>query len=208
MKKLTKSLSLSSENNIHYHIPQRWSSLFQNYHSHFIVQKKNYSSTSLTFSQITPHIFPLSKSTTCVSRNERPLPPIDSCRSRSRGTSRESWKLLHPCTNIHARVTSLSPRVVRFFHQPTKPPSLRVPSKMINFSTRRRWRWPPGWATFENGFPITRCRVAEIELSCGVNVGSFTLDGARDGPEWEIIDCNWILRGVRRVQKSVKNGLF
>lgn len=168
--------------------------------------------SKLSFSQITPHIFPLSKSTKTLHMyfTQRLLPLIDSCRSGSRGASRESWKLLHPCTNIHAWATSLSARVVRFFHQPTKPPlfSLRVSSKMINFSMRRQWRWPPGRAIFENGFSITRCRVAEIELSCGVNVGSFTLDGARDGPEWEIIDCNWISRGVRRAQKSMKSGFF
>lgn len=177
-------------------------------------KKKNYLSTSLTFSQITPRIFPLSKSTKTLvprvfrARNERPLPPIDSCRSGSRGTSRESWKLLHPCTNMHARAKSLSARVVRFFHQPTKPPSLLpscplendkffdAPSVTMTSGSNHIWEW------ISNYSRTARCRVVEIELSCGVNVGSFTLDGARDGPEWEIIDCNWILR-VRRAQKLV-----
>lgn len=146
------------------HIPP----LFQNYHSHFIIQKKkNYLSTSLTFSQITPRIFPLSKSTKTLvprvfrARNERPLPPIDSCRSGSRGTSRESWKLLHPCTNMHARATSLSARVVRFFHQLTKPPSL-LPScplendKFFDAPSVTMTSGSRSTSTFENGFPITR----------------------------------------------------
>lgn len=171
MKKLTKILSLSSENNIHYHISSTMiiiiSKLSFSLHRS---KKKNYSSTSLTFSQITPHIFPLSKSTTCVSRNERPLPPIDSCRSRSRGTSRESWKLLHPCTNIHARATSLSPRVVRFFHQPTKPPSLLpscplendkffdAPSVTMTSGLSHIWEWISNYSLPRRGNRvIVRC---------------------------------------------------
>lgn len=149
--------------------PQRtpsWSPLFQNYHSHFIIQKKkkkplinvinflaNHSSPFPSFKTsfkitktLVPRVF--------YARNERPLSPIDSCRSGSRGTSRESWKLLYPC--VHARATPFSARVVNFF-SPTKPLSfsLRVSSKMINFSTRRLWRWP-GRITLENGFSITR----------------------------------------------------
>lgn len=133
MKKLTKSLSLSSENNIHYHIPQRWSSLFQNYHSHFIVQKKKLLINVTNFlANHSPHFPSFKINHVCFTQRATASPNWQLSIQKSRHQSR----IMETLASVykHPRASHFTLAESGSFFSPTNQATLASP-----FVSPRKW---------------------------------------------------------------------